>query len=334
MNETTQDAASRPGESSIRVSGKFFSIDTLIEGVASHTVSPSNLERFGSALLLVVLFVAINVSGFHLGGFGSLVVALGIHEAGHGLGMLLVGWSKVTFGIGLFGPVTWAQEDISAGRKAIVAIAGPAISLIAAMAIHLVTMGGSSFFSDLSRTLFFITFLNLLPIKPFDGYVIMEHVLFVRHPKLEMFYLGISGVVLFLGSLRLTDFSHTPDHFAFFGIFGMIYSCSMFYGIKKLDNMADMVMRLRRDAHGDFQAGCFSAKTIKNLEFSLAMFDLRNEISVVGFLRELWDKAWEEPPNAVESAFVIILYAMLVVAFLYSTGGSEVVDNILRAMRL
>ncbi len=334
MESATQNAPREPGQDSLRLSGRFYSIDQLIEGACNHVASPSNLERNLASLLYIILFVAISMSGYSLGGFETLLISLLIHEAGHWLGMILVGWSKVKFGLGLLGPVSWADEDISAGRKMAVALAGPAVGLIGAMIANLVgASAGSGFLLDLSHALYFITLLNLLPIKPFDGYTVMEHLIFVRHPRLEMFHLAASGVALFLFSIRLFGTVQSePVHFPFFVLFFMMFSFSMFYGVKKRDNMADMVVRLRRNGKSDYEAGRYSPGTIKRMEYSLEMFDFPNDTLISAFLRELWDDAWEQPPTLIESVFTVAMYTTLVAAFLVSAAAISVAVGILSAL--
>lgn len=310
----------------MRLSGSYYSIPELIELMASKTASPDRIEQNLSRLLFGILFVAFSVLGANLGGFWSLVFTYAVHEAGLWLSMVLVGWSRVKLSFALPGPVSWAKEDSSAGRKAAVALGGIAAGILAASCLGIYGLSvDSAFLISLSRSLYLFSGLNLLPLKPFDGYIVIEHLLFVRFPKLEMFYLGTVGAVLFVSSCMVSYSEHESGRFPFCMIFLMFYGAAMFVGLKKCDNMAEMIVRLRREGSTDLESGQYSVRMIKRMEFSLSVFELPNVISVSTLLREVWDRAWEQPPKLYETLFAIALYLLLLIAFMQSSAAMQLI---------
>lgn len=315
----------KAGQSGIRVSGKIYSVDEVIDEVVNMSVTPATSNKIGSVILFSVLFAVLSYLGCPLGGVGSVVFALLVHEIGHYVGMRLAGWPRAGIVVGVFGPLAVGAEGVSAGRKAIVAISGPAFGLL----VGLFTVGVHHHFDsavalNLARTLFLLTAINLLPFKPFDGAVVIEHLLFARHPKVQMGCLIAEGLFLVFMFVALMY-----RDLVFLGVLFCFYGTAIFMGVKKIDNMSDMVVRLRKEAADDFKQGRYAPATIIRMQYSLLMFDLPNQSMLTAFLRELWDEAWEVQASAAEIFFVVGVYAMLVFICIQSSIASTLFTEIL-----
>ena len=318
------------GQSGIRVSGKIYSVDEVIDEVVNMSVTPATSNKIGSVILFSALFSVLSYLGCPLGGVGSVVFALLVHEIGHYVGMRLAGWPRAGIVVGIFGPLAVGAEGISAGRKAIVAISGPAFGLLVGLFIVGVHLHFDSMIAlDLARALFLLTAINLLPFKPFDGAVVIEHLLFARHPKVQMGCLIAEGLFLVLMFVALMY-----RDLVFLGVIFCFYGMAMFMGAKKIDNMSAMVVRLRKEAVDDFKQGRYAPATIVKMQYSLLMFDLPNQAVLTAFLRELWDEAWEVQASVAEIFFVVTVYAMLVLTCIQSPVTRELFAEILTIVGL
>lgn len=314
------------GADSVRVSGKFFSIDDLIENVERNAISPSQWNKVGANLLAVVLAVTMHFLGNNAVQIVGVIAALFIHEVGHFIGLKCTGCNDASLGIGLLGPFALGSEGLSAGRKAIVALFGPALGLVAASVVVVINnYSPAPFLSALSHGLVFVSTLNLIPVKPFDGYAVVEHLVFIRHPKVQLFYLGTAGVLSFF--LYVASF-YRHDH-PFYAFFFIILFYLMFAGLKKADNMADMIIRLRKIGVEDFTLGHYRSKTIKDMEFSLALFDIQNEMDLSLLLREVWDQAWEVPASRAETIIVLVMFITMLVGSVTSPVAIQIFAAVL-----
>ncbi len=236
------------------------------------------------------------------------VVGLFIHEWGHFLGMRITGSKTASFGVGIFGPLALGIEGLSAGRKAFVSLFGPLFGWGIA-ALYLI---GSSYIEmpDLTvpaNTLVFVSAINLVPVKPFDGYAVIEHLIFLHKPNLRLVYLIVTALVLSLFYV-ISFYRHDHPAFAlFFIVLGMV----MFAGAKKEDNMSGMVLRLRNEGEKDYEVGHYRPEMLKKMEYSLNLFDIQNEANLAHLLREVWDRAWEVPASKMESYTVLGMYVLL-----------------------
>jgi Zn-dependent protease len=301
------DSESKPGGITLRISGKLFDIDHVIELVEKNPVTPTQSTKAFAGFLFMVLIITMHFLGNEEGQIGYAVLAVFIHEFGHFLGLRFTGSPNASFDFGVLGPFVSGDEGVSAGRKALVALFGPAFGL--AVAAVLAVIGhftSSEVLFSIVKMLVFISALNLIPTKPFDGYAVLEHLIFNRFPKLQIGYLVGCGVFLFF--MYAASF-YRYDH-PFYAFFFMGLCWASFLGFKKMDNMAGMIVRLRgRDV--DFAEGRYQPKTIKNMVFSLSVFDFVSESDLALFLRELWDKAWELPATRTEMINVLAMYFLM-----------------------
>ena len=295
----------------LRISGRFYSADRVIDSVHNTPVSPSQMGKVGANILALLLALTMNQLGHHEVPLRWVIAALFIHEFGHYVGMLLTRSGTASFTIGIFGPLALGTEGLSAGRKAMVALSGPMLGLACSAAYSgIASLLRLPLIPEFFNGLIFVSALNLIPVKPFDGYAVIDHLVFLRHPKTQLSYLVLSGVVMFLLYVHSFDRHEHP----FYAFFFMVLLFCMFAGVKKADNMADMVVRLRKEGSADFELGRYQPRTVKRMEFSLTMFDVQNEVDLAGLLREIWDRAWEQPAAFSEVFIVLAMYVLMLVS--------------------
>jgi hypothetical protein len=92
----------------------------------------------------------------------------------------------------------------------------------------------------------------------------------------------------------------------------------MFMRVKKNDNMADLVVMLRKKGKNDYESGRYSSKTIKYMEFSIVTLEAENEAILAGQLREIWDKAWAVQATKGEIIALALTYILLIFVCLES----------------
>lgn len=300
-------------ELGLRISGKFYSVDSVIDKVHTDFLSPSQMSKVGANFLTILLVVCMNLLGYKLILVGWVVAALFVHELGRYLGMVVTRSETVSYTIGIFGPLAIGAEGLSAGRKAIVALSGSMAGL--AFSATLFALNSAFDIPELlhfSNAVIFVSALSILPIKPFDGYAVVDHLLFLRHPKIELAYLILAGILVFGIFIHSLD----VDKHALYSLFFMGLIGCMFAGAKKADNMADMVVRLRKEGAADYKLGCYRPETVKRMEFSLNVFEVENETHLAGLLREVWDHAWEEPASLPEMLIVLAMYVLMLLSFI------------------
>ena len=308
----------------IRIGGRFYSIEEITENVADHSATPTNTSKILSVMAFAVFYCTFGLMHYSLVGGIAVILSLYIHEIGHLIGMKIIGWPTALSLPTLFGPIAVGIEGVSAGRKAVVALSGPALGLVVGVVAILFHSGfGYSFCMELARPVLFLTAINLLPIKPFDGAAIIDHLLFIKHPNLEMVYSGLVGVLFFL----LFFFLIAQDRHLLAIIF-MSYGTFMFAGVKQIDNMSGMILRLRKEGGAEFEKGCFPAAIIRRMSFSLALFDLPNEMAITSLLREVYDRAREISASIGEVFGVLLLYLMLALACFKNPLVQEIIKEI------
>ncbi len=151
-------------------------------------------------LVSLLLFIGAGLFSSSWNGIVALVLVILIHEVGHYVGMRMFGYRDLRmFFIPFFGAAVSGKEtNVSASRKAIVALLGPIPGIVFGIisgAVFFITR--QEIFITLAWAFLFINVLNLLPIHPFDGGRVLELVLFGRHPAAELIFKG-AGVVALL----------------------------------------------------------------------------------------------------------------------------------------
>ncbi|MDR2180641.1 MAG: hypothetical protein LBP21_10055 [Synergistaceae bacterium] len=156
-----------------------------------------------SALLFLLLFAWLR--GWI---FASTIYAIvALHEGGHWLAMKLTGYRDLEFFFipGQNGATTEEKLNATLFEKMAVLLAGPVPGLILAVGTWII-MG--EFFPTAFmkmpfelyvglQQLFFINYLNLLPISPLDGGRVVDLLFFSRFPKLLFYFAAFCCVILF-----------------------------------------------------------------------------------------------------------------------------------------
>ncbi|MDF7822520.1 hypothetical protein P4B35_00735 [Pontiellaceae bacterium B12227] len=310
----------RVGGDTIRLNGKIYTIEKLIKKVGEVSVSSTRNHKFFALVLFVLLYSSMECMDFSGAGWGALFFAVLIHELGHFLGMMLVGRKDAAFQFSFFViPDAFGDGGTSASRKAVVALGGPAMSLMVGLSMWSLAndASGGIFVKQLTYSLLFIGTLNLVPILPFDGGEVIEHLLLIRFPKFELGYLIISGITLFI---FFYGYYCAQDRVLMI-LISYAVTAAQFHNVKKVDNMSSMIYLLRKNGHDKQEQ--YSPKSVKQMEFSLACFDVQDELSVASILREAWDRAREVPATYYEVIFVMAIYIILVVTGVTNGGVVE-----------
>ena len=304
-----------------------FSIDKVLSGIEDCVLPASLGRRVGANFLALILWGVMFFDGHRLVPFGALIAAFFIHEFGHFIGMKVGRCEDASFDFGILGPIAMGNAGLSAGRKAIVALFGPAFGMMVAAVCSLVISRVSApWISALQYALVYLSVLNLLPVRPFDGYAVVEHLVFNRYPKFQLFYLGATGVFLFLYSIYVVE--PQREH-PFYMLFSIGLAMSLFYGLKKADNMAGLITHLREKGDLDLSLGRYRRETVKGMEFTLRLFDISSDAGLSILLKEVWDKAWESPARRSETVIILAMYAMLIAGGATSKIAAEVLAPVL-----
>ncbi len=151
-------------------------------------------------VIMFLLFIASLFSLLPLFDLGCIIGALLIHEAGHYLGMLFLGYTDLRiFFIPFFGGAVSGRcrTGENSWREAVVLLAGPLPGLVAG--ITWFALAPTHAQGDIAAWwLIVLNGFNLLPLMPLDGGRILNLILFSRHYLLEMSFLTLTSIGLFL----------------------------------------------------------------------------------------------------------------------------------------
>lgn len=169
-------------------------------------------SRALSALLLVGSLVAFLVVQQRQSGtlvnLGLLAGVLLLHEAGHWVGMRLLGWRDLKmFFIPFFGAaVSGRRAGAASWKEGVVLLLGPVpgIALGLALAV-LVRAEGSAALRTAMSMLLVVNAFNLLPLAVLDGGKLLQLTLFQRHRNLEVAFLVAASAGLLAASVWLDD---------------------------------------------------------------------------------------------------------------------------------
>ncbi len=175
-------------------------------------VSSSPLKSNTKWLIFLLSAVLFSLSfGLQIS-FETAFIFLGViffHELGHILGMFMFGFKNLQI---LFIPfmgavATGHKKQIRPYQHAIIYLLGPVPGEL--LGCFLILYGTEflpqSWALKFIVPLFIINYLNLLPLLPLDGGQLLNAVLFDRHPKLQIVFLGLSGVVIGVAAWKFTD---------------------------------------------------------------------------------------------------------------------------------
>ena len=112
------------------------------------------------------------------------------------------------------------------------------------------------------------------------------------------------------------------------GVIFMSYGTFMFMGVKQIDNMSGMILRLRKEGRAELAAGRLSTPIIGRMSFSFDLFDLPNEMAITSLLREIYDRAKEIPASVGEVVGVLLLYLMLILSCFANPLVKEIIKEV------
>lgn len=177
-------------------------------------------------LLVLVLtlgaFTTLGLFHFSSTGIGVVIVVILVHEIGHLMGMKHYGYRDVRmFFIPFFGAaVSGTENEARADHRAVVSLLGPAPGLIVgAILLFVARQTGEATLVMLAGAFLFINAFNLLPILPLDGGRLLNELLFLRHPWVEVGFKILA--VLALATLATLEQSIMLGALAFASLLGL-----------------------------------------------------------------------------------------------------------------
>jgi len=187
-----------------------FELESEYQGAIARLQKRSS--RAFTALLLVGSLVAFLVvqqtkSGTLLN-MGILVGVLLLHEAGHWLGMRLLGWRdlKMFFIPFLGAAVSGRRAGAASWKEGVVLLLGPvpgiALGLIVALALR---TEGSPALRSAAFMLILVNAFNLLPLAVLDGGKVLQLTLFQRNRRLEVAFLVVASMGMLAASVWLDE---------------------------------------------------------------------------------------------------------------------------------
>ncbi len=156
-------------------------------------VQQKSLLLLGSLAAFVAVSVAQGTSSVM--DLATLVGVLLVHELGHALAMLVVGYRDVRiFFIPFFGAAAAGRKHgVARWKQAIVLLAGPLPGVVAGGVLLLVATPVPRI---VALQLLVINGLNLLPLVPLDGGQLAQLLLFSRQRHLEIVFQGLTAAAL------------------------------------------------------------------------------------------------------------------------------------------
>jgi len=173
-----------------------------LESAAIDQLLTRKKPWYTNILILVLtlgLFFSIGMLTYGALSIIFLLIVLGIHELGHYYAMKTLGYTNVTiFFIPLGGAVmSGSGYTVSAGRKALISLAGPIPGIVIGIPIAIIAARtGNEFLHNLAVTFFILNAFNLLPFFPLDGGAFLYHILFYRSRVAETVYKILAGGAL------------------------------------------------------------------------------------------------------------------------------------------
>ncbi len=196
--------------------------DSLAHSLVAYHYAEEIAERKGSGSILGklgLLLVTLVATFFWLGQDSALsttLIVIGvllIHEAGHFLAMLALGYRDLNmFFIPFFGAAVTGKEGDKAApwKRILVSFAGPLPGIFIGTGLWLYSaLAGlnSELLDQAAALLVVINLFNLLPILPLDGGHIAHHSLFIRFPAAQCLLYLASAIAMaafgFLFDLRI-----------------------------------------------------------------------------------------------------------------------------------
>ncbi len=156
-------------------------------------VQQKSLVLLGSLAAFVAVSVAQGTSSVR--DLATLVGVLLVHELGHALAMLVVGYRDVRiFFIPFLGAAAaGSKQGVAKWKQAVVLLAGPLPGLVAGGVCLVVATPVPRI---VALQLLVINGLNLLPVVPLDGGQLAQLLLFSRQRHLELVFQGLTAAAL------------------------------------------------------------------------------------------------------------------------------------------
>ena len=300
---------SHPGDETIRLEGKFYTINTLIDEVSKLSRNEDRSNTLLSTIIFIVFYFSLKSIEFSSASVTGLLFAFFIPEIGRFIAMLLLGWENITFNYTqLLSPFISGKETIFSVQKAVVALSAPVFGMCVGLGLWSLGLHKQTLLLEhLTTALLLFSMVNLLPFFPFAGGDVVKNLIFTRFPRLEAPFFVLSGLAL--GTFFYMHYI-IEDQIILgmlcFGVAGLQFS-----RFKLVDNMATMILFLRKD-EDTFFSNIYSPGTIKRMEFSLRCFNIRDQSSLVQILHELWAKAHAVPTTTKEMTIIFVSYLLFV----------------------
>lgn len=169
---------------------------------------PERRQSRRRPLILFLIFATSLLFIMPLFDLVCISVALLIHEAGHYLGMRLLGYKdlRILFIPFLGGAVSGrSQGRESAGKEVVILLLGPLPGMLAGVIWF--WFGSHHPQADIAAWWFIIlNGFNLLPLMPLDGGRLLNLILFSRHYLLEIAFLALTSLALIALGLYLRNY--------------------------------------------------------------------------------------------------------------------------------
>ncbi len=141
----------------------------------------------------------------------SIAIIFGVillHELGHILAMALFGYRdlQILF-IPFLGAIASSKENNpKAWQQVVVDLMGPVPGIVLGyVLLYLYTINADALIFEIALMLLIINYFNLIPIMPLDGGQMLNLVLFHRFPRVQVFFMGSSGLLLMLIGIYFED---------------------------------------------------------------------------------------------------------------------------------
>lgn len=153
------------------------------------TPRPGSPRQF---LFTAALFLILGAAWWGVDTVLHIAAAVALHELGHVFAMRLCGYKNVRMlFVPLFGGLaTGEPRELDATRNTIVALAGPVVGLLTAVAAGFaaVLLPAPEVWLNYAMIALFLNGFNLLPLYPLDGGQVANETLFSRFPGVELVF--------------------------------------------------------------------------------------------------------------------------------------------------
>jgi Zn-dependent protease len=313
--------------------------ESFVEKVRAEIEKAANPQKsifrnLGVLLLTLFLFVSLGLFSLSLSGLIVLVVVLFVHEAGHLIGMKLLGYRDVQmFFIPFLGAaVSGTESNPSSNRKAIVALLGPIPGVLIGIICGILYLKTKQdIFAVSASTFLFINGLNLLPFHPLDGGRFFDYLLFSRNPKIEITFKVITCILLgYLAYLLKAPIIGLFTVFVFLSLKATFLSSTTAHHLKKNINLEELSQKDMPDPH--FQ------NVISQLRKKLT-FRNDNARFIAKYIQDIWNRVRNKPATTGATLGLVSIYLPFLIIgvfspFIFATAQmvkdtkTEIVDKV------